>query len=114
MKMTIVMREELSAVKNMAGPSEEFESLIKKERNSQSIPFRAKKSLLTAGLLFILGCVCLGMFIDSFMSGTDYNGGKWFLGVFGCLSVLSALYTYTLAWKIYNREEGYYWPQLFF
>lgn len=102
--------------RKQAGEPDEMETFLKKPtiHTSRNIPTRAKKSLAVAVCLFVLGCVCLYLFFLSLITDIDLNGGRWFLCVFGCLSIPSAIYTFYIAWNAWNRVEGYYWPQIFF
>jgi hypothetical protein len=38
---------------------------------------------------------------------------RWPLFIFGVLSLPSGVYTLYLAYLIYHREPGYYWPMIF-
>ena len=93
-----------------------METFIKRNTaaSQTNIPGPAKKSLIVAALLLVLGCVCLYLFLLSLVSDIDLNGGRWFLLMFGLMSIPSALYTFYVAWNVYNHVPGYSWPQIFF
>ena len=99
-----------------SGSGDEYESFVskdKKEGQRRAIPAPAKKSIVVACLLVALGLVCLTMFVCSFFTGSDMNGGKWALPVVGGLSLASGIYTLYLARLIYNETPGYYWSMIF-
>jgi hypothetical protein len=80
------------------------------------IPGPAKKAIVVAVLLCVLGCVCLGLFLATFSENSVMStnrSSRWPLFVFGLLSLPSGFYTLYLGRLIYRRTPGYYWPMIF-
>jgi hypothetical protein len=78
------------------------------------IPGRAKKALVVAVLLCFLGCICLILFLQTFFRISIGTDNRWPLFLCGILALLSGAYVIYIAYLIYHRTPGYYWPMIFF
>lgn len=95
------------------GSGDEYESFVKKTGPKKVIPSQAKKSILIACLLVVLGVVELCMFIASFIIDSNMNGGRWGLLVMSLLITPIGAYTLYLARLIYKGTPGYHWSMIF-
>jgi hypothetical protein len=102
------------------GNPPEYETLLRTEPQlvlpPPRIPGPAKKSIVVAVLLCLLGFVCVILSLatfgeKSFMSNN--RASRWPLFVLGVLALPSGAYTLYLASLIYHRTPGYYWPMIF-
>ena len=99
-----------------SGNGEEYESFVSKENKTvkrKAIPAPAKKSIVVACILTLLGLMCLSMFVASFIIDSDMNGGRWALPIVAIVSLGAGIHTLRLAWLIYKDTPGYYWSMIF-
>jgi hypothetical protein len=100
--------------------TEERQALLRPEPRQilppPRLPWPAKKAIIVATILCFLGFVCFALSLATWFSGSFMGrnrNSRWPLFVLGVLALPSGVYTLYLAWLIYNRTPGYYWPMIF-
>jgi hypothetical protein len=103
----------------MRGESDEYQRLLDAGSHPKlpppPVPGRAKKAILIAILLCLLGLVCFSLFVVTFFPAVLRlnQHSRWPLFIFGLLALPSGVYTLYLAYLIYHRKPGYHWPMIF-
>jgi hypothetical protein len=100
----------------------EYETLLRRTEPQPAlppprVPWPAKKAIIVAVLLCVLGFACVILSLATFGESaflSKNRSGRWPLLIFGFLAIPSGAYTLYLASLIYHRTPGYYWPMIFF
>ena len=102
------------------GQSDEYERLVKKadyrDLPPPEIPNRAKKSIIIAFLLMIVGFFSFYLFVMTFQGGNFFSNikGRWAYFIIFISATPSGFYTIFIAYQVYHRNPNYNWPMLFF